>query len=409
MPYLIKKIIKVIFYILSIISFPLALILFLIKFRILKIKYIGNIGHLAIEPDTYIKDCLLNKKKMFRLILVAPTSRLCSLYPKQICCSPALAQIWRQHFFVITSPYLALIMDLISKANNFLLIDITHYAEKYDSPAKINPINTAYKGPPLLQLPKSLLKNGYEVLSKFGVPQGKKFIVFANRDSGYLNCEKHFSQRNNDINLYWMALKELVANGYYCIRIGAPNSQPLNQLKQQEMLPFVIDYTRSSFRSDWMDLFLVDQAEFFISGCSGVGGLAVLFQTPILNVSTFPFCHVLFRETDMNVFKLYYSKKESRFLTFSEILSSNIGYFIHDYELDSEQLETISPSENDILNATKEMMDAVQKCSFEKSSAQKAFNLLWTLNSYPYPPHSRTSEAFLKKYAHLFGSSLSEP
>jgi putative glycosyltransferase (TIGR04372 family) len=353
------------------------------------------------DIDAFLKECFLKKCKVKKTIIVAPTYRTFFQYPNRICCSKALAELWKQHFFVITSPYVAFTFNILRYANKFLNIEVNHYSERYNTHCEVFPINYKYKGPPQVVLSKKLLEDGYNTLNKLGIPRDSKFVVFVNRDSGYRNCSSYFSYRNNDVNLYRKALEEIVNNGYYCIRIGSENSQPLKRNGFSKIQSYVIDYTRSSFRTDWMDLFLVDKAKFVLSGSSGIIGLPLLFQTPLIIASLCPFAHFAMRKQDLNILKLYRSKKDNRLLNFSEILSSKIKYFIFDNEFKANELELEEPTEDDILEGVKEMIVSIKSNNFEKSEIQKRFDSVCRVNCYSYPPPSRISEAFLKKYEFL--------
>jgi len=69
--------------------------------------------------------------------------------------------------------------------------------------------------------------------------------------------------RNANISDYTDAMRAIVARGGWCIRVGDPTMRPLDPI------PGVVDYARSSSKSDWMDLFLCARCRFFLGNTSG--------------------------------------------------------------------------------------------------------------------------------------------
>jgi len=379
---------------------PLSITLWFLNFRIFLIECIDNIGHLALEPDCYLKECFLNKKKRFKTIIIAPTKNKFYLFPRSVCCNDYLAKLWKQHFYVVTSPLLSTIMFLMS-LHKWLRIDTRSYARNYTTTIKCYNINKLYNGPPLLSLDNFTNNLGSELLLKIGVPKYNKYIVFANRDSSFRKCDSIFSFRNNDINRYHLAIKELVRQGFYCIRMGDQKSQPINWDLYTGLEDKVIDYSRSEYKKKWMDIFLVAHSTFLLIGSTGLSYLATLFQIPLLLVEQTPFCHFPQRFTDIYIPKLYVNQKTNQFISFKEILNSKMKYFIFDEEFKNENIVLRSPTDEEILDGVHEMLQQLNTNDYSKTDLQQIFDRIECQACYSFPPAAKISHNFLKKFEYL--------
>ena len=81
----VKRFLSIVFY------FPLALIL-KIQGIIVPFFYVERIGHLVVDPDSFIKEHILNTKKPPKAILLAPKSKASN---------KALINYWKKYFKVI--------------------------------------------------------------------------------------------------------------------------------------------------------------------------------------------------------------------------------------------------------------------------------------------------------------------
>jgi putative glycosyltransferase (TIGR04372 family) len=82
------------------------------------------------------------------------------------------------------------------------------------------------------------------------------------------------THRNADIRNYLAAIRHITERGGWVIKLGSRRSPRLPRMSR------VIDYSRSSFKSDLMDLYLIRNAKFFIGTTSGLTNVAISFGTP---------------------------------------------------------------------------------------------------------------------------------
>src|SRR3990167_7574208 len=86
---------------LSFVFFPMALVLRRLGVRVLDVNY-QALGHLAIEPDIYLKEQKILKKNHFT-ILLAPHAIYEGAPLKLKVANSFLLECWKDHFFVITN------------------------------------------------------------------------------------------------------------------------------------------------------------------------------------------------------------------------------------------------------------------------------------------------------------------
>jgi len=112
---------------------------------------------------------------------------------------------------------------------------------------------------PLFRLSEAEIARGEGQLRILGIPEGAWFVCVHSREGGYSpGDEWQHSFRNANISDYTDAMRAIVARGGWCVRVGDPTMRPLDPMAG------VVDYARSSSKSDWMDLFLCARCRFFL-------------------------------------------------------------------------------------------------------------------------------------------------
>lgn len=82
------------------------------------------------------------------------------------------------------------------------------------------------------------------------------------------------THRNASVKRYMAAIKYITSQGGWVIKLGGPASPKLPKM------PRVIDYSRSKFKSEIMDLHLIRHARYFIGTTSGLTNVAISFDIP---------------------------------------------------------------------------------------------------------------------------------
>jgi putative glycosyltransferase (TIGR04372 family) len=176
-------------------------------------------------------------------------------------------------------------------------------------------------------------ERGNELLSKLGMKKNAKWICVHNRDSSYLKTAypnidwSYHNFRDFDVEDMTVAIEELVARGYFIVRMGVVTESKMNLNH-----PKVIDYANHEERSDFADIYLLGNCEFYFGSDSGIFAVSTIFNRPYSFIN-FPAIEPLY--------KFYYGNKspfilrhlllrdENRLLSLKEIYSlglEDIGY-----------------------------------------------------------------------------------
>ena len=183
--------------------------------------------------------------------------------------------------------------------------------------------------PPVLSFLTSECQRGEAALVEMGIdPTDDWFVCFHGRDLAYLNewrpqYRKLFeptAYRNSDEQNYDKAIDLVTKEGGKCIRMGAVVNTPPDWVKT----PGVVDYA-TSFRQDFMDIYLPWKCRFFIGTNSGYSFVPTLFNRPQGLVDQIPACRIPAGPKDMFITKMLYNKDEQRFISFDEM--HEIGLF----------------------------------------------------------------------------------
>lgn len=200
-------------------------------------------------------------------------------------------------------------------------------------------------------------RQAQDVLEKIGLAAGQPFVCVHARDSAYLKKTypatdyTYHGYRDACIYDYEPAIEFLLERGFFVFRMGAVAEKPLRLTH-----PCLLDYAFSEFQSDFLDIYLAGNCAFFLATCSGIDTIGKLFRRPIAYTNLLPVDLLpTWGDRDLFMPKKLWWRKESRFLTISEILQSEVGRFIRSELYDEFGLDIVNNTPEDILQITKEM------------------------------------------------------
>ena len=123
---------------------------------------------------------------------------------------------------------------------------------------------------------ESLRDSARRMKERVGIPADAWYVCLHVRDSSHYSELPGTGQthRNADIKNYLKAIEYITRQGGWVIKLGGPRSPKLPKM------PRVFDYTRSRYRSDLMDMFLIRNSRFFIGTTSGLTNVAVSLGVP---------------------------------------------------------------------------------------------------------------------------------
>jgi putative glycosyltransferase (TIGR04372 family) len=220
--------------------------------------------------------------------------------------------------------------------------------------------------------------DGFDYLN-IGIPKNSWFVCLHVRGSGFRGDPGRGEYRNPNISNYIPAIKKITSKGGFVVRMGDDTMKPLPRMKN------VIDYPFTEYKSEFMDLCLIQNCRFFIGGQSGLQEFATLAFKDMLLVNIYEWCSVPTRVKDRGIHQHFYSKKKKRFLSTKELLTADLGskdFFeignlnagSNPYGCGTETSFIISEnSPEEISKAVVEYMDFLNNDDFSLTSRQKEF------------------------------------
>jgi putative glycosyltransferase (TIGR04372 family) len=264
------------------------------------------------------------------------------------------------------------------------------------------------------------MRYGREKLKELGVPEGEPFMCFHVRDPAYLedisntesmpnsthqhrdafdeNWQPH-GYRDASIQDYIPAAEEMTGRGYYAVRMGAVVRDPMVFDN-----PLAIDYAATA-RSDFMDVFLSSQCDFFLCSQTGMGILPMIFRRPCVHVNWASYSLLTnWNPKDLCIFKKFWLPKEQRFLNFREILSTEIRTFELNEDFERLDIELVDNTPLEISDTVCEMDDrlkGVWQSEPGDEELQAQFWGLFEICDGKKVDSCRVGAKFLRENAHL--------
>jgi putative glycosyltransferase (TIGR04372 family) len=367
---------------------PLTLLLHLAGFRRLDVL-VGRIGHLAAEPDSFLKARALGQVPPARYFLLAPHGAVAN---------ETLLAYWQPFIPVVRGRALAWLLLAMSR---WLLMkhDMSQYVLKVGASQKIYRINASWAGrPALLALSEQDRRWGDDRLAELGLPPGAWFVCVHVREPGFSpSDEAAHSHRNADPRRVHAAMQEIVRRGGWCMRMGDPSMTPL------EAIPGVIDYAHHSLRSGRLDVMLCARARFFLGNTSGLALVSSAFGVPSALANMIPLSVLGVLPADLSIPKLLRAA-DGRTLGFAEVLDSPAGDFRYAHLYAGEGLRAEENSPEEILEMVREMLDRLDGSHAdapEDADLQARFMALLRPGHYSYGSASRVGAGFLRRHRSL--------
>ena len=212
--------------------------------------------------------------------------------------------------------------------------------------------------------------DGYEY-RRIGLPRNCWFVCLHVRESGFRSDEGRRELRNANILTYIPAIKEITSRGGWVVRMGDDTMTPLPSMEN------VIDYPFTKYKSDFMDLCLIQNCLFYIGSQSGPHDIARLISKNTLLVNMFAWNLDPRGIRGRGILKHVYSKREKRYLSIKELLTRDWGAKSMDIShgvFDGDNYIASENSEGEISRAVLEYMDFLSNNDLSLTSKQKEFN-----------------------------------
>lgn len=371
-----------------IIYFPIAL-----SFKVLKIYipyfFIERIGHLASDPDSFLKKYYLKNKKFPVSILLAPN---------HFSANKKLVDYWRKYFFVIQNPFIS--RALAPLCFHPLLRTTEKYAATIGSTSSIYSINSKWSDKkPLLSISNEDLNLGKKTLLKMGLNEDDWFVSVHAREGGYSPSDEHLhSYRNTPLDDYLQAIEYIISEGGKCIRMGDTTMQPAPKIDG------LIDYALSPFKSEAMDIFLCSECLFFLGSNSGLYELVNLFGKPSAIANMAPMGMVIKGSNDLSIPMLYTHEDSGELIDFKSVMQTSKSNFRTSKEFQDAGIKLQKNKPSEILELAKEQYLRTKNIYSSKDTnqvLQKKYKSLFKDGHYSFGYTSKIGEDFLQRYSKL--------
>jgi putative glycosyltransferase (TIGR04372 family) len=358
---------------------PLTLIAHVLGYRYVNV-FTERIGHLAIEPDSLIKESILNQKTSLKWIILAPYGKVANSH---------LLSYWSTHFIIIRSRVLCYLIYYatlfgIGKKN------ISRYINSPHGSQLAYAINALWdKKPPILSLSEKDLINGHEKLLQLGIPESAWFVCIHAREGKYSPVDEPIHQhRNSDITTYLDAINEITSRGGYVIRVGDRNT------KQLPKIMGLIDYANSKLKSEMLDVFLLANAKFILGDSSGAALVGSVFGVPCALVNMTPITSTGILKKDIFIHKLHFDQNGCK-LSLNDLRRINLANARNSSNYHTQCIEIRDNSPAEILEITIEMFNRLENKRNDEPLIDTNVSYLID-GDYSYGTKSRIGEHFLE-------------
>ena len=237
----------------------------------------------------------------------------------------------------------------------FFLYEFKKFKIIYEFPMESKEIEFSL-GVKTIDFSEKQKKYGEKLFKRIPIPQDKKIVTIFARDTSYLNnrfpnedWDYHF-YRDADIETYVDSIKYLISENYLVIRIGSEYSKKLNFSDVN-----YFEYSLSEFKSDFMDLYLINKSSFVVGTTSGAIDISTIFNIPFVGVNFAPFMEFPLGKDDIFIQKKIINSK-NEVVPFKDIISNKEYYLFDGLKFfNNFGLKYLDNTSLDILEATKEM------------------------------------------------------
>jgi len=190
--------------------------------------------------------------------------------------------------------------------------------------------------PPGIPISEAEQKKGAQILAKEGIPPNRKIVCVHVRDSAYFQAKFQDDPRkdravNENRFRDWRGediipmAKALSKQGYSVVKMGT-NHPPM----PMDTGGIIFDYANSSISSPFMDCYLANRCEFYLSSDSGPSNMANLMRKPLMLVNLYNLNLMLLKEALGVYLKHFIDIRTGKKLCLSEICDRSLHWQMPD-------------------------------------------------------------------------------
>lgn len=335
------------------------------KYDIIKLYFVfGNIAILGVAGDyaRWANECKADKENVHHVVCFVGDFDS-SYYSTNGYLSDKL----RASYETIDNETVAFWYEYLSRNRKKMIFRHTSYyiREQYKEMWAFFHTGQISNHPSAITFSEEEERAGRDAMRKMGIMGA--FVCIFSRDSSYnreerlTGAEPWNDLRNSDINAFREMTKYFwKEKGIQSVRMGA-------KVASAYQCEGAVDYANAG-RTEFLDVFVFANCNFFIGDCSGIYGLAYLPNKPwaAINMAQVLNCCDRIQEANIGIYAKYYDPKRKRCLTLKEMAEFQIGYWsfadMPDMDYNTyvrKHFEIVSNTSEEILELAKEM-DAIQ-------------------------------------------------
>lgn len=244
-----------------------------------------------------------------------------------------------------------------------------------------------------LKLNKKDLSKGRNLLKKIGIPKDAWYVTLHIREG---KGNKLF---NSNPITYMKAIKEIIRRGGYVFRMGDKKMTRLPKIQG------LVDYPFTSFKSQFLDVFLASTCRFCLGTSSGFWSMPTFFGKPVLLCNYLPYLdYYILDEKSVFLPKTVINKKTKKNVNLKTLFKFPLGSLTTNVQLDQNEVEIKDNNEEEIYQSTIQMINLLEnntnlgKFTYMNKFKKDLNKFNKQRYDFPLKAFGNMSNFFLKKY-----------
>lgn len=363
-----------------------------IGFQYVEIALPIRIGHLALEPDAFLRD---------RTLALGHLPVALIIEPPQGFANQTLASYLSRYLTVLRRDDEATFLESYFSAHGFTVRTADYVVAMYETARCFDVYRRWGDRPALFKLSASDRRFTKDALERLGIPRDAWFVCVHARDGGFSPSDESWhSHRNVAIEDFGPAMDVITARGGWCVRVGDPTMPPMTPRAR------CIDYATSDLKSARLDIGLAASCRFFLGCASGLYNVAVMFGRPSALANVSPLSGAYSQGVADLSIPQRLADLDGRVLPFEEIFATDVANFRFAEEFASRGLKPQNVSPSAISDMAEEMcdrLDGTARYSTDDELRQIAFKSFLRPGHYAYGTGSRIARDYLRSNLTLPG------
>ena len=234
----------------------------------------------------------------------------------------------------------------------------------------------AFRDLPTIHLASDYKYQCAQILKQMGVIN-KWYVCLHIRSSHFYDDDAVY--RNASIKNYYEAIDYIIQSGGVVIRVGDSIDNFIDLPRDG-----LIDYPNTEYKSELMDLYLIENCRFYIGTQSGPIDTALLFNKPVLSVNSLHFAIAGTGTHNLTIYKRIRDTRSGFFLSFQESMAYYQYFITASHREFCLQYEWIENTKDEITDSVKEMILGLNAPQLPLTQLQRRANRILRKKSLTY-------------------------